>query len=47
MVPAVEVLAEAQRRAEQVASTPRAVLVRMKQKIINRAGVATGPTLDL
>jgi enoyl-CoA hydratase/carnithine racemase len=47
VVPAGDVLAEAHKTARQIAATPRTVLARMKQKIIGRAGLATGPTLDL
>lgn len=47
VVPAAQVLDEALALAREIAAAPRAVLMAMKAKILRRAGVAAGPTLDL
>lgn len=47
VVPPGDLAAETARVATQVARAPRDVLLRTKAKAIRRAGVATGPTLDL
>ncbi|HEX9258889.1 MAG TPA: enoyl-CoA hydratase/isomerase family protein [Acidimicrobiales bacterium] len=47
VVPASEVVDEARRVAGSIAGAPRPVLLQMKAKIIRRAGITVGPTLDL
>jgi enoyl-CoA hydratase/carnithine racemase len=47
VVPAESLLPEAVETAREIAQAPREVLVAMKAKIIRRAGVELGATLDL
>jgi enoyl-CoA hydratase/carnithine racemase len=47
VVPPADLMHEVDRYARQIARVPRDVLVRTKAKVIRRAAVATGPTLDL
>jgi len=47
VVPLVEVVAEAQAVASEIALAPRDVLLAMVQKIRRRAGIVPGATLDL
>ena len=47
VVPPASVLEEARVLAAEIAATPRDVLGRMKAKILRRAGIAPGNTLDL
>ena len=47
VVPAESLLPEALETAREIALAPREVLVAMKAKIIRRAGVTVGATLDL
>ena len=47
VVPSEVLLDEARAVATSMAVASRDVLLRMKQKIIRRAGITTGPTLDL
>lgn len=47
VVPADELLPEATRTAAQITRAPREVLLRTKAKIIRRAAVGSGGTLDL
>jgi enoyl-CoA hydratase len=47
VVPAGEVLIEARAVAEEIAAAPRDVLARMKAKILRRAGIDPGATLDI
>jgi enoyl-CoA hydratase len=47
VVPAGALAGEAGRYTEMIVRAPRDVLLRTKAKVIRRANVATGPTLDL
>jgi enoyl-CoA hydratase len=47
LVPADAVLETSLALAENIAASPRATLVRLKQKAVRRGGVAQGATLDL
>ena len=47
VVPRAELLGEARRFAAMITHAPRDVLVRTKAKIVRRAGVTQGETLDL
>jgi enoyl-CoA hydratase len=47
VVPAAELLAEAERVAAQIARAPRALVARTKAKIVRRARIEFQTTLDL
>jgi enoyl-CoA hydratase/carnithine racemase len=47
VVPGSELAAQAHAIATEIATAPRPVLAQMKAKILRRAAVAPGPTLDL